>query len=77
MVVFDFYFSEEALKDPAWIQESLKASEQVQQEDIWISESVQRGLRSRSYEQGRYAPNIEQGEYLFHSLLHRDVVTSK
>jgi len=74
LVVFDFYFSEESLKTPEWVQESLKSSEQVQQEDIWISESVQKGLQSRSYERGRYAPKVEQGEYLFHSLVHRDVV---
>lgn len=71
-VVFDFYFSRERAGDSAFVAESLQASEKVQQEDIWISESVQRGLQSSAYDRGRYAPNVEQGEYFFHQLLARD-----
>jgi choline monooxygenase len=72
-VVFD-YFCEPALaQDAAFVEASLKASEKVQEEDITISESVQRGLMSRGYDRGRYAPRLEMGEHLFHRLLHDDV----
>jgi len=43
--------------------------EQVEHEDEEVVENVQRGIRSRFYEQGRYSPNREQGTHHFHSLL--------
>jgi len=74
LVHFDFFFTKEAIKRREFVSNSLESSEKVQQEDIWISESVQRGLSSRSYERGRYAPKLEHGEFLFHQLIHRDVM---
>ncbi len=72
-VVFDYWFSategEEARR---FIEASLAASDAVQQEDVGISESVQRGLGSRSYDTGRYAPAVETSMHLFHRLLAAD-----
>lgn len=59
--------------DPDFVARSLAASHQVQLEDIAICESVQRGLRSRGYEVGRYAPALEIGEYAFHQWLAGDL----
>jgi len=68
-VVFDYWFSAtEGEEAQRFIQASLEASDDVQQEDVAISESVQRGVRSRSYDQGRYA-RTETGMYQFHRLL--------
>jgi choline monooxygenase len=62
-VVFDFYF-----KGPAKIAESLELSEKIQQEDIEICEKVQRGMKSKFYEYGRFAKR-EIGVYYFHKLI--------
>jgi choline monooxygenase len=50
--------------------------DRVEREDEAIVESVQRGVRSRLYERGRYSPTRETGVHHFHRLLaefmHRD-----
>jgi choline monooxygenase len=77
LTVFDFYFAEtEGGQAQAFIRESLESSEQVQQEDIRISESVQRGLASGAYERGRYAPQVEHAMHAFHRRLARDIFRS-
>ena len=43
--------------------------DQVEHEDEEVVENVQRGIRSRFYGQGRYAPDREQGTHHFHGLL--------
>jgi choline monooxygenase len=43
--------------------------DQVELEDEEIVENVQRGIRSRFYRHGRYAPEREQGTHHFHRLL--------
>lgn len=43
---------------PAWLQESIKISDQIQDEDAWISESVQKGLSSSAYNTGRYVKRV-------------------
>ena len=40
--------------------------DRVEQEDEAVVEGVQRGLRSRLYDRGRYAPMHEQGVHHFH-----------
>ncbi|MEW6277181.1 MAG: SRPBCC family protein [Candidatus Eremiobacterota bacterium] len=70
--VFDYYVEPDRM-DPAFVEESLKASDQVQQEDIDICHSVQRGLGSEFYDRGRYAPAIEHADHHFHCLLARDL----
>jgi choline monooxygenase len=41
----------------------------VEMEDEEVVESVQRGVRSRLYDRGRYSPRRETGTYHFHRLL--------
>ena len=41
----------------------------VELEDEAIVESVQKGIRSRFYERGRYSPTREQGTHHFHRLI--------
>ena len=43
--------------------------DRVEAEDEAIVESVQRGVRSRLYERGRYSPSRETGVHHFHRLL--------
>ena len=45
----------------------------VQDEDMAICKSVQRGLSSRAYDTGRLSIRREAGEHLFHRLLHADL----
>ena len=48
----------------------LAFSDEIQGEDIEICEIVQRNLRSRIYDRGRYSAARENGVHHFHSLLH-------
>ena len=41
----------------------------VEMEDEAVVESVQRGIRSRFYDRGRYSPTREQGTHHFHRLI--------
>ncbi len=45
------------------------ALDRVEREDEAIVEAVQRGVRSRLYDRGRYSPTREQGTHHFHRLL--------
>lgn len=66
---FDWYVTKDKAHDKAYIDDSIAASEQVQQEDIWLCERVQRGLDSPHFRSGgRYAPSLEGGEYMFVSV---------
>lgn len=51
------------------VSRTLDFSDEIQQEDIRICESVQRGLRSRGYQQGRYSVSRENGVHHFHLLV--------
>jgi choline monooxygenase len=73
-VVFDFYFEATAgAAAETFIERSIAASHRVQEEDVAICESVQRGLSSPAYDRGIYAPGIETAAYHFHRLLASDV----
>jgi choline monooxygenase len=48
---------------------SFEFSDQVQKEDIAICEAVQKGLRSKGYDHGRYSVLRENGLHHFHGLL--------
>ena len=50
-------------------QATIDFSDEIQQEDIRICESVQRGLRSRNYDRGRFSVRRENGVHHFHGLL--------
>jgi choline monooxygenase len=45
------------------------ALDRVEREDESIVEAVQKGVRSRHYDRGRYSPSREQGVHHFHRLL--------
>ena len=73
-VIFDFYFPDvtsEAAR--ARNRASVEVGQRIQDEDVAICKSVQRGLGSRAYHAGRLSVRREAGEHLFHRLLHRDV----
>lgn len=76
-VVFDYYFIESQGGRRALVERSLAASDRVQQEDVDICESVQRGLESSSYDKGRYSVRREAGEHHFHRLLAADLATRR
>ncbi len=50
-------------------QATINFSDEIQQEDIKVCESAQRGLRSRNYNQGRFSVKRENGVHHFHGLL--------
>jgi choline monooxygenase len=72
-VIFDFYFRDVADGARTANLASIAVSERIQDEDVAICTSVQRGLRSRAYTAGRLSVRREAGEHLFHRLLHDDL----
>jgi choline monooxygenase len=53
LVTFEYYLDRSRLADAAFVEESLEASREVQQEDVALCEGVQRGLSSPAYNTGR------------------------
>jgi choline monooxygenase len=72
-VIFDYYFADISPAAAQQHRDSIAVSEKVQDEDMAICDSVQRGLASRAYIAGRLSVRREAGEHLFHRLLHRDM----
>lgn len=68
--VFEWYLidahRQEVVEDFA---RSMAFSDEVQKEDILICEVVQKGLRSRSYDRGRFSVEREGGVHHFHGLV--------
>ncbi|HET8798301.1 MAG TPA: SRPBCC family protein [Thermoanaerobaculia bacterium] len=65
--IFDWYFENpDAVRKQ--IDETVQFSDEIQIEDIEICEAVQRGLRSATYESGRFSPRRENGVHHFHRL---------
>lgn len=73
LVVFDFYFDDISPAAEERNRKSVEVGTSVQQEDVDICESVQRGLQSRAYDTGRLSVRREAGEHLFHRLLHTNM----
>lgn len=71
-VVFDFYFADISESARERNLASINVGDRIQQEDLDICESVQRGLKSRVYHSGRLSVRREAGEHLFHRLLCAD-----
>jgi choline monooxygenase len=70
LTVFEWYFlNPESDETKEALRRTVEFSDEIQLEDINICEAVQRGLRSRTYEQGRYCVRRENGVHHFHSLL--------
>jgi choline monooxygenase len=72
-VIFDFYFDDVSESAAERNRQSIAVAERVNDEDMGICESVQRGLHSRAYGAGRLSVRREVGEHLFHRLLAADM----
>jgi choline monooxygenase len=70
-VIFDFYFADMEGDLAAFIRESIAVAHRIQEEDVDICEEVQRGLRSRAFQTGRFSVKREAAGYHFHQLLAR------
>jgi choline monooxygenase len=69
-VLFDYYFADTAGPGAhEFIARSIAVAHQVQLEDIGVCDEVQRGLKSRSYDTGRFSVRREAGGYHFHQML--------
>ncbi len=70
MTIFEWF-----MRDPdspaarARLEKAAAFADEVQREDVHLCEAVQKGLRSISYDRGRYAPKRENGLHHFHTLL--------
>jgi choline monooxygenase len=70
LTVFEWYFAQPGTGG-GWesMQQTIAFSDQIQQEDIVLCEQVQRGLRSRSYDAGRFSARRENGVHHFQALV--------
>lgn len=70
LVTFDYFYddieSPEALKI---IEDDIECSDRIQREDIEICEHVQRGIRSRAYDRGRFSVACEGGVHHFQTMV--------
>jgi choline monooxygenase len=72
VVVFEWFATHppaDVATDPDWSR-LVAFSDEIQHEDMEICQTVQRNLRSRVYDRGRYSAKREVGVHHFHSLLH-------
>jgi choline monooxygenase len=70
LTIFEWFFHDVADSGvQERVQRAIAFSDQVQQEDIGLCENVQRGLRSVTYDRGRYSVRRENGVHHFHMLL--------
>lgn len=67
LAIFEWYLPEEDLGGDA-AKASVNFSDQVQIEDVGICEKVQKNLRSRSYQRGRFSVKQEKGVHAFHRM---------
>jgi len=67
LTIFEWFALGEAPRLP---DGAIEFSDEIQQEDIQICESVQKGLHSSTYNQGRFSVKRENGVHHFHLLLH-------
>ncbi len=70
LTIFEWFFHDvHQPKTKERIEKAIAFSDEVQQEDITLCENVQRGLRSSTYDRGRYSVKRENGVHHFHMLL--------
>jgi choline monooxygenase len=70
LTIFEWFFHDaSSLKTLERVKKAVQFSDEVQQEDIGLCESVQHGLRSATYDRGRYSVRRENGVHHFHMLL--------
>lgn len=77
LTIFEWYF-EEPGTGAGWesMQQTIAFSDEIQQEDIEICETVQKGLSSRAYNQGRFSVLRENGVQHFQALVHEFLTKS-
>jgi len=70
LTIFEWFFAEPG-SGTGWesMQQGIAFSDEIQQEDIVLCEQVQRGLRSRAYDSGRFSAKRENGVYHFQQLV--------
>jgi phenylpropionate dioxygenase-like ring-hydroxylating dioxygenase large terminal subunit len=70
LTIFEWFFHDlDSEKVKERVKKAVAFSDEVQQEDIGLCENVQRGLRSSTYDRGRYSVKRENGVHHFHLLL--------
>jgi len=67
LAIFEWYLPEKDLGS-ATAKASVQFSDEIQMEDVGICEAVQKNLRSRSYQRGRYSVKQEKGVHAFHRM---------
>jgi choline monooxygenase len=70
LTIFEWFFHDvTSEKSRERVKRAIGFSDEVQREDIGLCENVQRGLRSSTYDRGRYSVKRENGVHHFHVLL--------
>jgi choline monooxygenase len=70
LTIFEWFFHDpSSAKVQERVKKAVAFSDDVQQEDIGLCENVQKGLRSSTYDRGRYSVKRENGVHHFHMLL--------
>ena len=71
LTVFEWYFESPGTGE-GWesMQQIIAFSDEIQLEDIELCEWVQRGLKSKAYDRGRFSARRENGVHHFQSLVH-------
>jgi choline monooxygenase len=70
LTIFEWFFHDtESPKSKERIEKAVAFSDEVQQEDIMLCTNVQKGLKSSTYDRGRYSVKRENGVHHFHMLL--------
>jgi choline monooxygenase len=67
LAIFEWYLPEKDLASAA-ARAAVEFSDQIQNEDVGICETVQKNLGSRSYQRGRYSIKQEKGVHAFHRM---------
>lgn len=70
LTIFEWFFHDtDSPKSKERIAKAVAFSDEVQQEDVLLCENVQKGLKSSTYDRGRYSVKRENGVHHFHMLL--------
>lgn len=70
LTIFAWFFHEiESAASKERVAKAVAFSDEVQQEDIMLCTNVQKGLKSSTYDRGRYSVKRENGVHHFHMLL--------
>jgi choline monooxygenase len=74
LTVFEWFFLDpEKPGVSEEVRRTVEFSDEIQLQDIAICEAVQKGLKSRTYDRGRYSVRRENGVHHFHSLYARSM----